>query len=333
MKREFLFLLCLAVGVSSSSAQPGAAEENPAMAFRSRATALRFSRDGRRLISAGAIINKKGEPVDKRLRVWDVRSGREIHRLPAQPILAWSAVTWEPKVGRTLLLPDFKTMLTTWGAWEVKPVAIHSFHFHPYIDVSNGLITSLALSPDEKILAIGVTRAVEFRDARTYRLLHTYQHGGQGTMVQFGPDSRTLACSWVYSGSKPQTLDVATARQIPHPYWFYRVRDADAFAFSHDGRHLAKAKGQIIEIWGTPTPKGIDRKLGTLSTSLLSVNTLQFSPDGSTLAVGGISRAMRPVEFFRLKPFVSVPEFVEKSKRREKAAQEAAPSEAGNAPR
>jgi hypothetical protein len=110
------------------------------------ASALRFSPDGRFLISAGAI--SRGDigrywaetdlPMDKRLRVWDVAHTREIQRLPAQPIGGFLHNS------TTLLLPDFATMLTTWGAWEVKPIDVRTFRFKKFIEVRNGSIGSLA---------------------------------------------------------------------------------------------------------------------------------------------------------------------------------------------
>jgi hypothetical protein len=99
------------------------------------------------------------------------------------------------------------------------------------------------------VLAIGAARSVEFRDARTYQLLRTYGHGAYNTRVEFGPDSNTVMC--FFNGSRPQAIEVATAKQVRYPRWFYRVRDADAFAFSPDGSRLAIAKGRNIEVWTT----------------------------------------------------------------------------------
>ena len=269
------------------------------------AVALRFSPDNQRLISAGA-VSESGvmrdvlnryyfyEHGDKRLRVWNVQSGQQVWRLPSSPISS----NWGSNGGSVLLMPDFKTMLTTWGAWEVKPVEIHSFHFDKYIQVNNGNIGSLALSPDGKILVIGMTCAVEFRDVPTFKVIRTYRHNGQGTNLQFGPDSSTVIASWG-SGRSNQAVNVATAKQIRYPRWFYRVRNSDAYAFAPDGNTLAMARDKNIEIWTTPRDYA-GKKLRTFTTRLSKVSVLQFSPNGKILAAVGESSTTTPVPFFKL---------------------------------
>jgi WD40 repeat protein len=285
----------LFVGLVPTLGRVLAAPQNTETRMFSDVRALCFSADGNRLLAATRIYTKPQlidwiSPLeaDNRVRVYDVRSGRQ----------QWVASTRPISQGPVLLFPDSKTLLTSWGAWEVKPVDIHTYRIGKIIKVSNGSITSLALSPAKKLLAIGATACIEIRDAKTYALLRTYNHGGQGTRVQFGPDSNTIFATW--GTSRPQCISTQKARQVPWPRWAYRVRDADAWTFSPDGKRIALAKGQKIEIWSSPIKTSGDERLQTHATALLKVRDLAFSPDSKTLAVGGASGGKVPVQFIKV---------------------------------
>ena len=270
--------------------------------YPSRTMAMRFSHDGQRLVSAGFITDKKDQPIDKRLRVWDVKSGREIHRLPAKSISP-NRFNYggDERGSNTLIMPNFDLMLTTWGSYDVKTVQIHSARFGETLAIRSGVITDLELSPDEKTVAIATRDFVQFRDARTLKLLRTYASATGANEIHFGPDSSTILVDSL------DGVDVQGAYWIGEPVWLPRIKNADAYAFSPDGKRVARTKGQTIEIWTTPTrdpnyvkPDDMGHKLKTLKTVLPVVWRLQFSPDGKTLAAGGLSKTLTPVEFFAL---------------------------------
>jgi len=262
------------------------AQETFFKSLHSHVNVMRFSSDSKKMITAGA-ITREGRGIDKKLRVWDVREARDIWRLPTAPAV--------PEY--TEIMPDFKTIFT-WGNDGYNQIDIHSFHFGDKIEVRNGNKTYIGLSPNEKLFAVGATRHVYFIDAKTLKTIRVYEHGGQGTNVFWGPQSKTLVMeAW---GGKPQAIDVATAKQIHYPRWFYRVRGSDAFAFSPDGNFIAKAKDHTVEIWETPTATSAGKKLNTFTTKIDLVRVMQFSPDGKTLAVGGSSKTETPVQFITL---------------------------------
>jgi len=288
------------VPVPTPPASAGAgADEALARSFHSHALALRFSPNSKELITAGA-TTKDEKPLDKRLRVWNVHTGKEIWRLPAEPCSPegfWLSAL-KAAVGKTLLMPDFKTMCTTvWNLPGFHKINIHSFHFEKDIKIPNGYMGSIKLSPDRKLLAVGTTCHVFILDAKTHKILRTYENGGQSTKVFWGPHSKTLLCIWNANDGKPQAVEAATAKQIHYPRWVYRVLGSDAFAFSPEGNFLAKAKDHTVEIWETPTATSAGKKLNTFTTKIDLVRVMQFSPDGKTLAVGGSSKTEVPVQF------------------------------------
>jgi WD40 repeat protein len=197
-------------------------------------------------------------------------------------------------------------MLTTWRAYEIKVVDIHSFRLLPKIKVNSGSIGTFDLSPDGKLLAIGMTRAVELRNAqkwktRGWKLLSQYSHGGQCTNVQFGPRGQTLLCTWGgWTAMRPHCLNVTTMKQIAWPRWVYRVQGSEAWAFTTDGKHMVRASAGRIEVWTTPTTTGAGKMLQSFPSKLKRVTCLAFSPNGKTLVAGGLSSDHAPVEFFDL---------------------------------
>jgi hypothetical protein len=289
-------------------------DEDIAQSFHSHAFAIRFSADSNKLITAGIITKATtidgwtqvlNIATDKRLRVWDVATGKEICRLPAKPkFLPFSGVnaSWElwsmkDATGNTLIMPDFKTMYTS-GDGGYNIFGIHSFHIVGHLNIDHNR-SSIKLSPNGKLLAVGATRNAYVFDVKTHKMLRDFGNEGQGTQVFWGPHSKTLLCTWG-GWYGPQAFDLETNKQIYYPRWVYRVWGSDAFAFSPDGSYLAKATGSTIEIWETPTAASAGKKLNTFATSIDIVRVLQFSPDGKTLAVGGSSKTQVPVQFLRL---------------------------------
>lgn len=323
LKKLIVFTLCC-IGFSGSKLLAGAnttdvppsptpppppssaelVESTLAKSSRSHAFALRFSPDSQELITVGA-TTQNGKPIDKRLRVWSVRTGKEIWRLPAEPCSPTSFDGWwnlkYVAVGKDIVMPDFKTMYTnTSSLYGFHKIDIHSFHFGKDLKIPRGSWATIKLSPDRKLLAVGAVNDTYILDAQTLKIIHTYKHGGWGTNVFWGPDSTTLLCTWTPNFGKPQAVDVSTAKQIHYPRWVYRVLGSDAFAFSPDGNFLAKAKDHTVEIWETPTATSAGNMLNTFTTKIDLVRVLQFSPDGKTLAVGGSSKTEVAVQFFKL---------------------------------
>lgn len=279
-------------------------EQFPAMPqpFRSIAYELRFSPDGKYLLVAGRIrkgvlerpedtelyaLTEQFALYDERLRLFDVVKRKEIERLKAKPIFGqWNGVHMQ-------LTPDFKTLITSWGARNMKVIEIRKRKPDQSIEFHNGYLGEMKVSPDGKILVLGMTGEVQIRDAKTFHLLRTYEHGGQGTSVDFGRSSHTIRCSW--PGMRSHYVDTRTAKQVRVPY---ATREFDV-TFSADGKYFAEIMGndQVL-VWQHGAKQNI--KIGTVRSSLAGITSVQFSPDNKTLAVGGASSTDPPVQFYKL---------------------------------
>jgi RNA polymerase sigma factor (sigma-70 family) len=151
-------------------------------------------------------------------------------------------------------------------------------------------VTSLAFSPDGKLLAAGcMDGKLRLFDGRTGEFKTVWDDdSARAAWIVFSPDGKTLV-----SQSRDKTVkvwDVETAKVLRtlqgNKGWFL------AAAFSPDGKLFAtggivrendKVTGGEVILWDAQTG---DLK-HTLPDQTMPVSTLSFSPDGKTLAVAG----------------------------------------------
>ena len=225
--------------------------------------------------------------------------------------------------------------LTIWQAylqgWNLQEVNVaYSDLAKSVFTQSFGTVSSVAFSPDGRLLAAGIANG----DIRLWRvadgepLLTCRGHSDWPWAIAFSPDGRTIA-----SGSQDQTVrlwDVNTGHCIlvlpGHTSW------VKAIAFNSDGSRLASGSndrtirlwdvstGECIQIWqehsdwvwsvafspsdrtlasasGDGTIKLWDTTTGsclqTLEGHSNSVKAIAFSPDGNTLASGSFDQTVR----------------------------------------
>jgi len=195
--------------------------------WHSHVFAMRFSFDNKKLITTGVITKTEkseypDQPLvsitdDKRLRVWNVATGKEIGKLPTKPkiirirpSMPWGSWSLKDAVGTTLLMPDFQTMYTP-GDGGYNIFNIHSFRIVGSLEADH-LRSSIQLSPDGKLLAVGATRNAYIFDVKTHKMPHDFGNEGQGTKVFWGPHSKTLLCNWG-GWYGPQAFDLETNKQ------------------------------------------------------------------------------------------------------------------------
>ena len=164
----------------------------------------------------------------------------------------------------------------------------------PTLHRTENVVWGLAFSPDGTELALGGTNPqVEVRDAQTGAVLWSKHEPTlpQAMSIAFSPDGKALAVGFgQYSQQEAfqvKLYEVETGREtaaFPGPRG--GVND---LAFHPDGRHLAVAGVEVVEVWDVGAPKKV-RELRGHSKWVYGV---AYSPDGKWLATGGWDRTIK----------------------------------------
>ena len=234
-------------------------------------TAVSFHPDGKTLLST----SRDGTP-----RLWDVTSGKEVGRL--------SGIKGEIHHGAHS--PDGKTVATA-GAdqrvrlWDARTGA-------EQVLLGRAPVWSVALSPDDRLLATSSHRAVKLWEIATGAEVASLEgHDYPVRCVAFSPSGTLLA---VAEGLDPASLVESTARPGEVKLWDVASRRLKArlvghksgvlaVAFSPDGKLLATAgEDRTVRIWDVDTAT----ELRTLKGHRFMVRCVAFAPDGLVLASG-----------------------------------------------
>ena len=259
-----------------------------------------FSPDGKYIASGGVLY-------DKTVKLWDVKTGKEIRTINT-PFLVLSVsfspdgenivgggssglVLYEIESGEFInffnhefcssvsFSPDGKYIAS--GSWDgtVKLWDIESGkEIRTFI---GSYVHSVSFSPDGKYLASGSNDdTVKLWEAESGKEIRTFSgHTDEVTSVSFSPDGKYLA-----SGSSDDTIklwEVESGKEIRiftgHTY------DVTSVSFSPDGKYLASGSiDDTVKLWEVESGKEIK----TFTGHTHSVNSVSFSPDGKYIASG-----------------------------------------------
>jgi dipeptidyl aminopeptidase/acylaminoacyl peptidase len=248
--------------------------------------AVAVAPDGRTVATGGR--------VDRKVRLWDAASGRELATLGEHSLsvrdLAFS------NDGKRLASAGLDKTTIVWDLprWrELRRLE----------EVGKVAVVRLAFSPDGRLLAAAAEGNLgsELRlwDVATGQARRTLEMPSPPYRVVFSPDGRRLATNGDWNESVVRVWDTDTGQQL-HALTGHDTA-APSLAFSPDGRLLASGgceKDNTVRLWELATGQEVRRfhieHSGTLA--------LAFSPDGRRLASGGGDSTVLVWDVYRTVP-------------------------------
>ena len=190
------------------------------------------------------------------------------------------------QVQAVALSPDGKLIASGGGARD-KSVrlwdAITGKELGVLKDAHGGGVNTVSFSPDGKTMASCGDDEVKLWDVATRASTATIKVTAVSCAV-FHPDGKRLVLGYIYhqSGDVVTVYDLGTKK---HDFLRGNTNSVQAVAVEPGGRFIAAApvKDESVKLWDLSNGKQY-----TLSTSVGPISGLAFSPDGKTLACGGL---------------------------------------------
>jgi WD40 repeat protein len=221
--------------------------------------------------------------------LWQATSSREVAKV-CIPVYAADVMCYGQRQlitshkPTTVIVSPSGGILATGYESEIELWDLKTGKALPALRDHTDLVSAIAISPDEKILASSsLDGTIKLWDLPNHRLVSTLNAGRASTLA-FSPDGRMLASSsgvhrWadgVFSPLGVQMWDIAS-RQRAYSLGTQPIR---AIAFSPDGHVLATGDRMKTELWQLQDGE----RLKTLNSG--EVTGLVFCQDGQTLITG-----------------------------------------------
>lgn len=167
----------------------------------------------------------------------------------------------------------------------IKVIDVKSFTVIETISPIAGGATSIAASPDGKLLALGISdNKTQLLNAEDGSVVRNLKSNYGGWSVAFSPDSR-----FVVSGTSQGILRWSTETGIWQITNGGQDKTIKSLAFSHDGKTIAGGGDGFIYFWNAETGELLNRAEGRFGV----VNSIDFSPDDSMLVAGSNDNIIR----------------------------------------
>jgi len=231
--------------------------------------AVAFSPDGQRVLSGGA---------DQTLRLWDVRTGKEIRRIDTGVGRIW-AVAFAPR-GRYAVTGSFDGSVRLWDLDRGREA-------RRFADKGD-YVRTVAFSPDGQwIAAGGDDRMIRVWDAVSGKLQGTLKgHDHFVWSIAFSRSGKQLV-----SGSLDRTIRLWDLASMSERKTISTGDDSVfSVAISPDGRRFASAgSDRNVQIWDLARGE----RIRTLPGHEGYVHSIAFSPDGRRILSGSQDQTLR----------------------------------------
>ncbi len=249
--------------------------KTPPLHHSSTVTRVAFSPDGRQLASVC---------MDGTFQVRDAQTGRILHTLESQAVLAGGALCrslgYSPD-SRYLAMARNDGLVQLWDATEGRLLRTLKGH--------KGAAFQAQFSPDGRTLASGgADRTVRLWDAASGQALREFpDHPSAVKGVAFRPDGRSVVAAC--DDGTVKVWDRSTGQQT---FSFHGETVANPYGawFSPDARRLGwGCMDGSVKVWDTTTGQlEIDRQ-----SNLHQCRAVSFSPDGTRIALAGFDGTIR----------------------------------------
>jgi len=248
-----------------------------------------FSPDGRSITAAGF-------HMDKRVGLWDVRTGNVVRTFEGQ-------TEWEADA--TAISPDGKLLASTGTDKQILVWDIATGTLKLQLKDQPARVAALAFSPDSATLAAGGgDRAIRLIDCATGKLRRTLSgHADWVCTLAFSPDGKSIAggsCDWgFHRGHDWPRPPLRGTERCEWRLWDVATGELKrsatgngkllSLAMAPDGRSLACGVGAEVRLYDLAS----DAPHRVVTTHDGEVTSVAFTPDGAAVVSGSHDQTVK----------------------------------------
>ena len=188
-----------------------------------------------------------------------------------------STLTGHLSVARSIALSPNGAILASGSDGKVALWDVATGRLVATLETRAGSAQTVAFSPNGKMLAMNSWDGIKLWDVETGQTIVTLKHRGSGQTVMFSPNGKMLA-SGTYGYGNIRLWNTVTGENIADLEG--HTSEVRSVAFSPDGKMLASGSfDNTIRLWDLEAEQTI-----AILPHNIWVNSISFSPDGTTLA-------------------------------------------------